>query len=55
MNEIGRKAAHTVTELASVRQNQVNWPIIMERAVEGIGAGSFWLGLSPRALVCAWT
>ena len=39
MNEIGRKPAHTVAELASARQHQEkeNWPTIMERAVEGMG------------------
>ena len=37
MNEIGRKLAHTVAELASARQHQENWPtIIMERAVRGM-------------------
>ena len=35
MNEIGRKPAQTVAELASARQHQVNWPTFMERAVEG--------------------
>ena len=37
MHEISRKPAHTVAELASARQHQENWPIIMERAVEGNG------------------
>ena len=42
MNEISRKPAHTVTELASARQHQEKSsffktrPTIMERAVEGI-------------------
>ena len=36
MNEISRKPAHTVTDLASARQHQENWPTIMERAVEGV-------------------
>ena len=35
MNEFNRKPAYTVTELASARQHQKNWPTIMERAVEG--------------------
>ena len=35
MNEIGRKPARTVTELASARQHQETRPAIMERAVEG--------------------
>ena len=38
MNEISRKHAHTQTvtgELASARQHQKNWPIFMERAMEG--------------------
>ena len=38
MNEISRKPAHTVAELASARQHQENpktRPTIMERAVEG--------------------
>ena len=46
MNEIGRKPAHTVTELASARQHQENpktRPTIMERAVEGKGESE-----------CAW-
>ena len=41
MNEIGRKPAHTVIELASARQHQKkNWPTIMERAVEGKKTGN---------------
>ena len=35
MNEFNRKLAYTVTDLASARQHQKNWPTIMERAVEG--------------------
>ena len=31
MNEINREHAYTVTELASARQHQKNWPTIMER------------------------
>ena len=34
MNEISRKPARIVTELASARQHQENWPTIMEREVE---------------------
>ena len=46
MNEIGRKPARTVTELASARQHQKNWPAIMiERAVEGGATGTAWAGL----------
>ena len=33
------KPAHTVTELASARQHQKNWPTIMERTVEGERSG----------------
>ena len=35
MNDISRKPAHTVAELASARQHHKNGPAIMERAVEG--------------------
>ena len=35
MNAFNREPAYTVTELASARQHQKNWPAIMERAVGG--------------------
>ena len=43
MNNFNRKPAFTVTELASARQHQKNWPAVMERAVEG-----GWTGSLPR-------
>ena len=52
MNEISRKPAHTVTELASARQHQENpktRPTIMERAVEGSKAGRGECGFPAEA------
>ena len=46
MNEFNRKPAYTVTELASGRQHQKNWPTIMERAVEGVQAAYPEFGFS---------
>ena len=48
MNEISRKPAHTVTELASARQHQETRPTIMERAVEG-NAGRGGCGFPAEA------
>ena len=63
MNEIGRKPAHTVAEMASTHQHQEkNWPAIMERAMEGLSeteSGPFvsfgWSALAPKWLVKANT
>ena len=41
MNEINRRPAYTVAELASTRQNHNNWPTTMERAVEGGQAAAY--------------
>ena len=42
MNQIGRKPAHTVAELASARRHQENWPAIMKRAVGSRCAWVSW-------------
>ena len=52
MNEIGRKPAHTVAELASARQHQENWPTIMKQlnvyATAGLSTESDQVPAKPR-------